>query len=166
MPVIRTKAIEQSTVLEDALRRELAAELTAAEDDGKPLQQPIVLQNEVEDPGQSIHVTVVWERWRPVSAGTRTKIIEEAYRSELPGYADRIATAFGMTTLEAVDAGLLPWEVVTRDGAILWFGGVETERGPLLRLPTRKYAERAAEAINLKYPQSEAQVVDRSTGTA
>lgn len=149
MAVIRTKAGESSTIQEDVLRRELARELQAPADDTRPMRQPIIFENEVTADG-ALHVIVVWERWLLARDGNRAKIIHEAYESGAPDRAERIVTATGVTTEEAVGLGLLRWRVKYTgedwEKVRQFFedeGAIVTPFGPQLRLPDRVSAEDA-----------------------
>ncbi|MBW3539297.1 MAG: hypothetical protein KY476_03430 [Planctomycetes bacterium] len=60
----------------------------------------------------ALRVTVIWDRWEPLSDQDRVETILAAYEAvEGREFRDRIALAIGLTVPEAAGAGLLPFQV-------------------------------------------------------
>ena len=61
-----------------------------------------------------VKVTVIWDKWDHVRDEDRSAVILEAYeRAEGTTFRDRIALAIGLTVPEALEMGLLPYEITT-----------------------------------------------------
>lgn len=75
--------------------------------------QPLVLVHTTRAT-KTARVTVVWDDWAEVPESLRADIILDAFRCAFPGgYEYEITVAIGVTFAEAVDAGFLPYEVVS-----------------------------------------------------
>jgi hypothetical protein len=158
MPLIRSKSPLQSTPAEHELVQELVREIGESADVNKPLRQPIVIENEIPQT-DAFHVTVIWERWRLVTAGHRSGVIVRAYEQAAPDRADKITIALGATTEEAIDLGLLPFAVGTtvKNGdsvdpkylrkLMRDEGAVESPSGMLLCYPSMDSAMAARERL-------------------
>jgi hypothetical protein len=89
----------------------LAAELSSP--NPSALAQPLVLVHTTLAT-RTARVTVVWDDWARVPDALRTDIILDAFARAYPdGYDFEITIALGVTFSEGVDAGLLPYEVVS-----------------------------------------------------
>ena len=154
MPVIHSTTGNPDTARAtvDDMVRELAAELNANVDSNQPLCQPIILEQEHRT--QALHVFVIWEKWRLIDAGERSRAIMQAYEQAAPDRVERITIAMAVTTDEAISLGLLPYGIVstTKDGELapekirtlmIQEGAVETPTGLLLRFPSQSAAELA-----------------------
>ena len=142
---------------EAALAAELARELERDPSPEEPFAQPIIFERDVPQT-KTVHVTVVWEKWRSVGIDARDRIIMQAYEKIFPDKVDQITIAMGMTTDEAVDVGLLPYgiEPMVRAGELTDEqvrtmmrneGAVETPSGLQLRFPSLELANRAYERL-------------------
>lgn len=156
MPVMKDQYTPPDVSRYAALQERLAAELR----NPRPFGQPLVREETFSRSGL-IGVTVVWDAWEPRDAVQRSTIILNAYE-EVYGkeYKDRIGFAIGFTEPEAVDAGLLPYEVkpILRKSdppdlttrcreAMLELGASDLWRSdePRLRLPS---SEQAAQYVS------------------
>jgi hypothetical protein len=108
MPLIRSNSVAPGS---DELVAILVSELRQSVTSDQPVHQPIILENEI---GQThtLHVVVIWQRWQIVPTGQRSGLIIRAYDEAAADRADRITIAMGVTTEEAIELGLLPFEVV------------------------------------------------------
>ncbi len=149
-------------------RRTLVADLAQEIQTPRAMGQPIILEDGNLS-GESLRVQVVWDRWEEVPGELRSPIILDAYATALgDGYRQRIKLALGITVLEAVEVGLLPFQVIAarrRDeelsleeyrkamidaGASLLFG----ESRPQLRFASLEDAEAAIEHLQHVLPNS------------
>jgi hypothetical protein len=77
------------------------------------LAQPLVLVHTTRAT-KTARITVVWDDWARVPESLRADIISDAFHRAYPnGYEYEITVAIGVTFAEAVDAGFLPYEVVS-----------------------------------------------------
>jgi hypothetical protein len=73
--------------------------------------QPLILEEVVPATG-SRHVHVIWDQWKKLPDEERTDVIIEAYgQVEGKDYAEQITIASGLTAVEALALGLLPWRL-------------------------------------------------------
>ena len=161
MPVIRSSTHTPSGADEHQLIREIVAEIGTPLDPNQPLRQPIIVENEL---GQTktLHVAVIWERWKLVPGGDRARIIMRAYEDAESNRADQITIALGATFAEAIDLGLLPYGVVSTikqdDGVpmdelrslMCDEGDVQTSSGPTLRFPSEELASATCQRLGDK----------------
>ena len=132
----------------------LADELTAdpAGSIVEPLRQPIIIEQGLRGL-DSLHVAVIWERWRRVPANGRSRAILEAYERAEPAKVDQILIALPATFGEAANLGLLPWGVEPTEAGLAAlgeggvaekrreFGAVSTPDGVFFRFPSKLLAE-------------------------
>jgi hypothetical protein len=130
--------------------------------------QPIILEDGSAN-GESVRVQVVWDRWEAVPGELRSAIILEAYATALgDAYRQKIKLALGVTVPEAVEVGLLPFQIIPARrkggepsqeayrkvmidaGASLLFG----EDRPQLRFASIEDAEVATERLQEMLPNS------------
>jgi hypothetical protein len=79
----------------------------------RPMGQPIILEDGNVG-GDSVRIQVVWDRWENVAGELRSAIILDAYATALGDeYRRKIKLALGMTVPEAVEVGLLPFQIMT-----------------------------------------------------
>jgi hypothetical protein len=143
---------------------ELARELRASHPSG----QPRIEEYEFPATG-AVRTSVLWDRWHDVPDDQRVETILEAYESvEGRGYRDRIALAVAVTTPEAFEAGMLPFEVqpaLRRDDpvtheqvvkAMLAEGASQlfSSRAVRLLYATEQEAEAAVERLSQALPGS------------
>lgn len=119
---------------------------------------------------EMVRATVIWDRWQPLTDEERTALILHAYeQAEGPEFRDRIALAIGITTHEAYESGLLPYQIITAlrpddpvtaedcaqalldQGASLLFD----RKKPQLRLATEEEAEACRLRLIAALPGSE-----------
>jgi hypothetical protein len=87
---------------------ELAHELKQGGDSG----QPMIDEQHFPRTGK-IRASVFWDKWDGVPHEDRADIILRAYeKAEGKEVRDRIALAVGLTIPEAVEAGMLPFQVI------------------------------------------------------
>jgi hypothetical protein len=147
MPVIRNRSERFSSIVEDTLRRELTAELRgsgSSANGSAAVREPLVLENWIESE-QALNVTVIWGRWNLVNAGNRTQLIVDAYKAAKPRDADQLNVVMGVTVDEAVQLGILPYEIVADDTddveRLRGHGALETMNGPRLLFLDRTSAD-------------------------
>jgi hypothetical protein len=130
--------------------------------------QPIILEDGNVN-GDSVRVQVVWDRWEELPGELRSAIILDAYATALgEAYRQRIKFALGMTVPEAIEVGLLPFQVIParkKDGdpspeeyrkAMIDAGAslLSGEDRPQLRFATIDDAEAAMERLQEMLPNS------------
>lgn len=95
----------------DKLVKRLAQEL---ESHSPTDLQPLILEERIDATG-SRHVYAIWDKWKDLSDDERSQVIVEAYsQTEGPAVAEQITIAAGLTPIEALSLGLLPWKVVRK----------------------------------------------------
>lgn len=143
--------------------------------------QPIIFERHM-DVGESVHVTVVWDRFADVLESDRTAVILDAYERAMgKPYRERISLATGVTVPEAGDLELLPFEImpaprktdpaddITSYHAALIAEGASVLRGdqrPELRFETLADAQAAVERLEQRLPSSRWLVVQAITNHA
>ena len=107
MPRIRHGLEQTDPLRHPDLRDRLVDELRSERAAGQPRI------DERHFPGSNaIRVIVIWDEWDPVPDDERTEIILQAYEQvEGKDFRDRISVAVGLTTFEAADFGMLPYQV-------------------------------------------------------
>lgn len=70
--------------------------------------QPLILEEGM-DAGLYIHV--VWDRWERWPEEERTRLIVEAYEHFNKEIHDKLINAIGVTPVEALEVGLLPFRI-------------------------------------------------------
>jgi hypothetical protein len=90
------------------LLAELVDELRTERQAGQPLIDELTFPKT-----NLVSVTVIWDRWAPLSDEERSTTIRQAY-GEVEGreFRDRIALASGLTVPEAHEYGMLPYRVL------------------------------------------------------
>jgi hypothetical protein len=143
-----------SDTMSPALREEIVSAIANELRSAPALGGPLVYETEIPQTG-TYHVFVVWQRWRDVPSEYRSSIILDAYQRVDPSMASHITIATGITMEEAIELGLLPYQVVAmrKKGdpvpeerltkALLDEGAVETAAGVQLRFPTKELADQA-----------------------
>lgn len=116
MAIIRMRAPALPTFNPADLAQELAAELRREPQPDEVVREPIVIENEM--PGGSLHVAVIWSRWKLVDASERSRVIMNAYEQVARDRVDAITIAMPATPEQADRLGLLPYEVVPVAGAL------------------------------------------------
>lgn len=143
--------------------------------------QPMILERHM-DVGESVHVTVVWDRFADVLESDRTAIILDAYERAMgKPYRERISLATGVTVPEAGELELLPFEILPAPRktdadadirsyhAALVAEGASVLRGdqrPELRFETLADAQAAVERLEQRLPRSRGLVVQGITNHA
>src|SRR5438105_20702 len=90
------------------LVEELARELKEGGESG----QPVIDEQHFPRTGK-IRVTVFWDKWHGVPHEERAEIILRAYeKAEGREVREQVALAVGLTFPEAVEAGMLPFQVI------------------------------------------------------
>jgi len=166
MPVVKDRFTPPNVSRFSALRERLVSEWRQPGAFGQPL-----IREETFDRTGLIGLTVVWDEWEPRDDLERGTIITNAY-SEVFGsdQKDRIAFAVGFTEPEAVESGVLPFEVmplVRKSDPPEWFAGCRQamldlgaselwKKGyPRLRLPTLELAEQYVRELSARVPGSD-----------
>lgn len=107
MPRIQRRLDEPRRIRFPDLLAELEKELKNARTAGQPL-----IEEQVFPKTNAVRVTVIWDKWEPVSDEDRYQTILQAYEEvEGKAFRDRIALALGLTVSEAVETGLLPFQI-------------------------------------------------------
>lgn len=147
MPVIRTKSQSHSTAISGTLRRELTNELRASDtsNDAVGLRQPLILENSI-DATDTLEVIVIWDRWKLISSNSdRISVIRDAYAAANRFAFDRLSVVNGVTGMEAMRLGLLPYEIVfdqyVDPDQLVDAGAFESPNGPRLLLTDRSSAD-------------------------
>lgn len=158
MPLIQSNTLTNQTDDENQLVQELYDEMVRAVNTSQPITQPFIIEQKI-SPTNYLHVTVVWEKWRLISAGRRGAVIMKAYEKAAPDRVNDITIAMGVTTEEAIDLGLLPFEVVptirksddfTEEQQKMLMkdeGAIATPSGLSLRFPSRNLADTVCERL-------------------
>ena len=105
MPLIRKPAGEPETHRD--LVRELAQEIDLDQPEG-PSGAPTIIEEAVRG-SPHIHVTVIWDRWAPIPADDRGRVILDAY-TQARGEQEmlKISVALGVTVEESRRLGIAP----------------------------------------------------------
>src|SRR5687768_12650445 len=136
-----------------AMVRELAIRLKA---DANSPDLPLVTLNRVL-PTKSIHMLVIWSKWKDLTIAERGRVISDAYAAAFPNDLSVVRLPMGLTTGEAFSQGHLKYRIIPlvrpTDGvsmkqvhdAMYSAGGVILEVGDdlELRFATRLQAEGA-----------------------
>lgn len=164
MPRIR-RSPEQQPIRFPDLLVDLEAELKSSHEAGQPL-----IEEHVFPKTNAVRVTVIWDKWDAVPDEDRTSIILQSYEQvEGKSFRDRIALAIGLTVPEAVESGLLPFQILTalRQGdlvtaeecraAMIAQGAsllIDADK-PELRFATQEEAEACRQRLIRQLPKSE-----------
>lgn len=109
MPRIKRGLEEAPKLRFPELAEELVDELRSEREAGQPR-----IEEQHFPKTNAVRVTVVWDKWAPLSDEDRAAIILQAYeRVEGEEFRDRIALAIGLTVPEAYESGLLPYQIMT-----------------------------------------------------
>ena len=94
-------------------RRSLIDELVKELREPKPSGQPVILEDRTPQT-KSMRVNIIWDRWDECPRELRSDIIVDAYDEAFPGEKMRemLTFALGITFPEAIEASLLPFQVV------------------------------------------------------
>ena len=164
MPRIR-RTPEQQPIRFPDLVAELANELTSSHDTGQPL-----IEEQVFPKTNAVRVTVIWDKWDAVNDEDRFTIILQAYeQAEGKAFRERIALAIGLTVPEAVELGMLPFQVLTalrpgdpvtleqcREAMIAQGASILIDPNkPQLRFVTEEEAEACKQRLIRQLPESE-----------
>ena len=108
MPRMIRGMTPEAKPLDPELLSRLVAELKSGGQTGQPLIDEVHLPE-----SGAIRAMVIWDLWSGVKDDDRTRVILEAYdQVEGSEYRAKIANAVGLTVSEAIDAGVLPFQVV------------------------------------------------------
>jgi hypothetical protein len=144
---------------------ELSAELKNSRESGQPM-----IDEQHFPRTKAVRVTVIWDKWEPLSDEDRYETILQAYeQAEGKDFRDRIALAIGLTVPEAVDLGMLSFQVTTalrkgdpvtlaqcRDAMIAEGASVLLDPNkPQLRFATAEEAEACVRRLSKQLPGSE-----------
>jgi len=143
MPVFEMKLPRQTS--RDA---ELVLELVSELRNPKPSGQPVI---EIREVGPNArHVTVIWDKWDACNPQIRPKIIREAFANYRdPEFEKTIAVAMAATVEEAIDLGMLPFEVKP----YRWYQLKEEQKGAYRQALTEEGAIRvgSGQALTLRF---------------
>lgn len=113
MPFVE-KTIDQRTKNDEGILAELIQELRAPRDRGQPMIEVRSMSR-----GGLRHVYVIWDRWDECRPEVRAAIVRDAFAAvKGADYEKSIAVTIPATVPEAVEMGLLPFEVK----AFKWIG--------------------------------------------
>jgi hypothetical protein len=163
MPLIETR-FDTLTPAEKELLADLVAELTAPHATGQP-----VIEIRAMPRNGLRHVHVIWDRWEACPPEKRASIIREAFKSvKGEPFEQSIAITLPATVPEAVEIGLLPYEVKPKK----WYSlqGEQLKRArevmisqgasvlhpqflPLLRFQSEQQAEEAVTRLSAAAPE-------------
>jgi hypothetical protein len=165
MPRIKRGLEKPPKVQFPELAEDLLDELKSNRQGGQP-----VVEERYFPKTNAVRVTVIWDKWAPLSDEERTSVILEAYsQAEGAAFRDRIAIAIGLTVPEAYESGLLPYHVapalrkgdpvtpeqcdtaMIQEGASVLFDS----RKPQLRFATEAEAAACVKRLNEALPGSE-----------
>ncbi len=165
MPRIRRSPEQLSPLRFPDLLNELANELSNAREAGQPH-----IEEQVFPKTNAVRITVIWDKWDPVSDEGRYATILQAYEQvEGKAFRDRIALAIGLTVPEASESGLLPFQIVPalrrgdrvtaeqcRQAMIVQGASIllDAEK-PQLRFTTEQEAEACRQRLISQLPDSE-----------
>ncbi len=166
MPVIHQKSWAPDTTRHPRLVAELAAEMRA----NHPFGQPLVLVKAYSRSGH-LSVNVVWDKWAAKDGLDRAGVILTAY-GKVYGEEERekVMVPIGYTEPEAVEFGLLPFEVrplLRKTDPPEWHTGCRQamldlgasdlwKKGhPRLRLPTEELAAEYVRELSTRVPGSD-----------
>jgi hypothetical protein len=125
--------------------------------------QPFVYINNVAQTG-TLHVTVVWDEWRNVNMQERSQIILDAMEMHDPATTGHITIALGLAGDEALQLGILPYQVRLLlkpseeakrpylEQLLRTEGAFGTSQGLQLLFRTRQQAEEAYARLQAKTP--------------
>jgi len=154
-PAVGHSAAERPLI--DALANELKTD--------SALVQPMIVEEEFH-PTESLRADVIWDAWEKVDPERRVDIIMEAYRRVEPDRAEKLALASGHTVAEAVELGLLPFQVIPlcRSGDAVTIDQCETAMRTVgastvdgrvtLRFPNIEWADRCVAELKRLLPRS------------
>jgi len=165
MPRIKQRLEDPPKPRFPALLAELMQELKSNHEAG----QPIIVEQHFPRTNL-ISVTVIWDKWVPLSDEDRAATVRYAYE-EVEGkeFRDRIALSIGLTVPEAYESGMLPYQVTAalrkgdpvtaeqcaqamlEEGASLLFDPDH----PQLRFATEQEAEASVKRLSRALPGSE-----------
>src|SRR5947207_1781011 len=109
MPRIRRGPESQPRPRYPDLVRALAEELKNSHDAGQPR-----IEEQVFPQTNAVRVTVLWDKWESVPDEDRAATILQAYeQAEGKDCRNPIALAIGLTFPDALESGLLPFQITT-----------------------------------------------------
>src|SRR6266542_1295802 len=150
-----------------AERERLVAQLVhRLRDDLDSREQPIAIVN-VMPHTRTTHILVVWDTWKDLSLSERAAVIVQAFAASGRGDPNGVILALGVTSLEAVQQGHLPFRIVPLNRAednvsgeeileaMKSVGGIFLRVGSevQLRFPTEEMAEDAYRELFAKIPK-------------
>jgi hypothetical protein len=162
---IRKRSSARRGAREESLLGDLIQELKSPRDVG----QPIIIEDETPETA-SMRVHVIWDRWDKCAHELRSGIVMEAYqKTSRVMQGQQLTLAFGLTVPEAVDQGLLPFELVPTQKALEQPLAPEYEKAmidmgastlfgsdyPQLRLASLKEAQECREKLLKQLPGSD-----------
>jgi hypothetical protein len=164
MPRVRRQSEKSTPLRFPKLVRELVTELKNSRAFGQPY-----IEEQVFPRTNAMRINVVWDKWERVSDEDRADTIHHAYEQvEGKEFSDRIALAIGLTVPEAVEMGVLPFQIapmlrkddsVTLDQcrtAMIALGAstLHDPEQPQLRFATREEAEACVQQLSKQLPGS------------
>jgi hypothetical protein len=73
--------------------------------------QPYFIEHAIKQT-KTLHVTVIWDAWKRLSADARSRLVLDAYERTGKFPVLKITVALGLTPVDAKNLGLLPFSVV------------------------------------------------------
>jgi hypothetical protein len=80
-----------------------------AQSDDSP-ELPLVIVNRVPQT-KTVHVVVVWDRWRDLTPQQRDRVIVDSFAAGHPGQDEPVSFPMGLTPGEALHQGFLPYQI-------------------------------------------------------
>ena len=129
------------------------------------LREPLIVEDRVGQT-QSLHVVVIWDKWKSLLPKDRSKVILDAYAMAERAQNMTFTMAMGLTGEEAFRLGFLPYSIVStrRNGdtvsaaelekTMAGLGGILLKIGQSvqLRYPTLEQAEDAYRKLSQRVP--------------
>lgn len=72
---------------------------------------PLVVVNRVPQ-ARTVHVVVVWDRWRDLTPPQRDRVIVDAFGAAHPEQKESVSFPMGLTPGEALHQGFLPYQII------------------------------------------------------
>lgn len=108
-PANRTPALTiPPNVPHPAMVRDLATRL---KDDPNSPDLPLVTINRIQ-PTRSVHILVIWSKWKGMAIPERARVISDAYAAAFPNDNSVVRLPMGLTTGEAFSQGHLEYRII------------------------------------------------------
>ncbi len=148
MPRIKTGFQDPPRKSDQRLVDRLADELQAGRDSGQPF-----IYEQAFSTGK-LRVLVIWDEWKDLPLEQRTSIIAAAIeKSDGKDYRAKVALASGLTVLEGVAAGMLPYRIIP---ALRSGDGVTPEQCRQAMLAEGASQLFGPSAVHLRFPTADA----------